>query len=227
MKRETIPYIYEWTQISTGKKYLGSKAKRGWNPSRHMEYICSSKVVKPMILGNPNDWKYEILEVAGPDECAYIADKETYMLQEVNARDNPLYFNQHNNDGIFSRVGVPHTEETRKTFSLTRTGKNHWSNGKEDAYGYMRTNNPMFDSDITKQFSEAMSGDKNPMKNTKSVQKMAETRRTSGVAKGDKNPMSRPEHQKTCEYCGKTTHKGLFTRWHGENCKMKGQTNGI
>jgi len=25
----------------------------------------------------------------------------------------------------------------------------------------------------------------------------------------------------TCEHCGKTLQKGLYTRWHGDNCKHK------
>jgi hypothetical protein len=38
---------------------------------------------------------------------------------------------------------------------------------------------------------------------------------------GENNSMSNPKWQLTCEHCGKTMHKGLHNRWHGNNCKMK------
>jgi hypothetical protein len=131
----TQPYIYKWTQISTGMMYLGSKTKAGWNPSRHMEYICSSKVVKPLVLANPDDWKCEILMVGDHDGCQYIFNKESEMLQEINARDNPEYYNQHNNDGIFSRAGTHHTEETKKKYmELVKSGKHNLVGNTNPSY---------------------------------------------------------------------------------------------
>lgn len=116
MKHATVPYIYEWTQLSTGMKYVGSKTKKGWNPTRHMEYICSSKVVKPLILSNPADWTYAILMTGNEDECRYIADQETMILKKINARDDRMYYNQHNNDGVYSRTGISHTQHTKELY---------------------------------------------------------------------------------------------------------------
>jgi hypothetical protein len=51
----TIAYVYKWTQLSTGKWYIGSRSAIGCNPNQHEKYICSSKTVKPMILEDRND----------------------------------------------------------------------------------------------------------------------------------------------------------------------------
>lgn len=38
---------------------------------------------------------------------------------------------------------------------------------------------------------------------------------------GNNNPMKNPKWQMTCEYCGIIVNKGLYGRWHGDNCKLK------
>jgi len=37
----------------------------------------------------------------------------------------------------------------------------------------------------------------------------------------ENNPNRRPDLQKTCEHCGKTVGPSNYTRWHGDNCKLK------
>lgn len=55
----TLAYVYKWTELATGKWYVGARGARGCHPDDG--YICSSKVVKPLILANPDGWKREIL----------------------------------------------------------------------------------------------------------------------------------------------------------------------
>ena len=50
----TLAYVYKWTELATGKWYVGARGARGCHPDDG--YICSSKVVKPLILANPNGW---------------------------------------------------------------------------------------------------------------------------------------------------------------------------
>jgi len=38
---------------------------------------------------------------------------------------------------------------------------------------------------------------------------------------GKDNPALKPEHQRTCKWCGKTMTKGMWRRWHNDNCKHK------
>ena len=32
------------------------------------------------------------------------------------------------------------------------------------------------------------------------------------------------QQKKTCEHCGKQASIGMYKRWHGENCKLKGES---
>jgi hypothetical protein len=214
---DTIPYLYKWTQISTGMWYIGSKTKKNWNPDRHLEYICSSKKVKPMIINNPDDWICDILFQGGADECKIIANMETELLVILDAKNDPLSYNQHNGDGLCNRTGIPHSTDSKQKMILSRTGQKR----KQDFKDFMRKNNPMFVSTTAKKISETKKGDKNPMKNPKTALKLSNTRKLLGLAKGDKNPSRLPEYQMTCSFCNKTMGKGPYTRWHGDNCKNK------
>jgi hypothetical protein len=40
----TIPFVYKWTELSTGKWYIGAHYSKGCHPEDG--YICSSKTVK-------------------------------------------------------------------------------------------------------------------------------------------------------------------------------------
>jgi len=64
--RMTLAYVYKWTELATGKWYVGARGARGCHPDDG--YICSSKVVKPQILANPDGWKREILFTSDPEE---------------------------------------------------------------------------------------------------------------------------------------------------------------
>ena len=102
---ETQPYLYRWTELPTGKWYIGSRTRKGC----HVDdgYICSSKVVKPLILSNPENWKREILVIGDADQSRYIVEMESFLLGVLDAKNDPMSYNQHNGDGKFSRVGRP------------------------------------------------------------------------------------------------------------------------
>lgn len=51
--------------------------------------------------------------------------------------------------------------------------------------------------------------------NTKGVEKKAKEKATKNTSEWIK------ANHRTCEYCGLTCLKGLYTRWHGNNCKSK------
>lgn len=100
--KQTNAYLYRWTELSTGKWYIGARYAKGCYPDDG--YICTSKIVKPMILENRDNWQREILCIGDPQ---YIVDLEASYLTAINAKDNPLCFNKHNGDGKFSSVGKP------------------------------------------------------------------------------------------------------------------------
>jgi len=93
-------YVYKWTHIPSGKWYIGSRTKKNC----HIDdgYICSSKIVKPLIEQNPIDWKREILAIGLPESMRKL---ETQLLQDFNASQNEMSFNQSNWGGPVKGAG--------------------------------------------------------------------------------------------------------------------------
>lgn len=120
----TIAFVYKWTQISTGMWYIGSRTAKGSHP--YDGYICSSKFVKPLIKANPNDWERTILYI---DEPQKVREKETFILQELNAKQDPLSYNRHNNDNKFFPL-YEYTDEIKRKISDAHKGKPSWNKGK-------------------------------------------------------------------------------------------------
>ena len=106
-------FIYKWTQLSTSKWYIGSRTKKGCHPDDG--YICSSKIVRPLIKENPNDWVRTILKEGTDPE--YIRKLEGRLLRRLDAKNDSMSYNMDNGDGNFSTVGVKHSDETRRKMS--------------------------------------------------------------------------------------------------------------
>lgn len=98
----TKAYLYKWTELSTSKWYMGARYAKGCHPDDG--YICTSKVVKPMILEHRNNWSREILCVGNPDD---IVKLESAYLTQLDAKNDPMSYNKHNGDGKFSTLGKP------------------------------------------------------------------------------------------------------------------------
>ena len=111
------PFLYRWTELSTGKWYIGSRTAKVCHPDDG--YICSSKIVKPLILANPSGWKREILCFGSAE---YIRDLEVKYLHARDAMRDPCSFNRTN--GAKSFVGgVTHSPETRSKMSAAAKGR--------------------------------------------------------------------------------------------------------
>jgi len=149
----TVAYLYKWTDTQTNRWYIGSRTKQGCHPNDG--YICSSRTVKPMILEQRSRWIRTVLCLGTPE---YILDLETRMLTAVDAKNDPLSYNQHNGDGKFTSLGRPctfkgkklgpqsdeakmkrsialkgkkHTAEHRANNSAAQKGKVPWNKGKK------------------------------------------------------------------------------------------------
>lgn len=100
--KTTRAYLYKWTELSTGKWYIGARYANGCDPNDG--YICSSRIVKPMVLENINNWQRQILCIGDPE---YIVKLEADYLTMSDAKSDPMSFNKHNGDGKFSNLGKP------------------------------------------------------------------------------------------------------------------------
>jgi hypothetical protein len=114
----TKAYVYKWTEISTGKWYVGARGAKGCHPDDG--YICSSKVVKPLILSNISGWVREILHIGPPED---IFEVEASILNSLNAKNDPNSFNKHNGDGRWSMRGKQFSDEHRKKMGEWQLGR--------------------------------------------------------------------------------------------------------
>lgn len=118
-------YVYKWIHIPSLKWYIGSRTSK----KSHLNdnYICSSRIVKPMIIANKNEWRREILATGSPIEMRLL---EAEILNLVDAKNDLRSFNQHNGDGKFCTIGItPHNKgkplssEQKLKISKSRKGQ--------------------------------------------------------------------------------------------------------
>ena len=116
------PYVYKWTELSTGKWYIGSRTAKGCHPDDG--YVCSSKIVRPLIQANPSDWRREILfSFDGEEHQKMTVAIEATLLQQLDAKNDPISYNRHNGDGVFSNAGNTPSEETKAKIGEAGRGK--------------------------------------------------------------------------------------------------------
>lgn len=127
MTKNTVAYVYRWTHIPTGKWYIGSRSRKGCNPRDG--YLCSSKIVRPMIIENRHHWDREILLIGDP---LYVVMIEALLLNGLDAKNDPNSFNLQNGDGKWTTAGktMPCSESKRKNISKSRKGKATIEKGK-------------------------------------------------------------------------------------------------
>ena len=96
----TTSYVYKWTHIPTMKWYIGSRTSK----KSHVNdgYICSSKIVKPLIVEKSIEWKREIIQTGDSLE---MRELEVEILSLLDAKNDPRSFNRHNGDGLFNNDG--------------------------------------------------------------------------------------------------------------------------
>lgn len=211
----TKAYLYKWTHLPSGKWYIGSRTKVGCHPEDG--YICSSKVVKPMILEFPSLWIREILVVGDP---LYIINLESRYLSALDAKNDQMSFNLHNGDGKFTTTGYRPAESTLIKMRRAKFGKCSGSNNgfygkKHTAESIEKSKRIGKDNGMFGKFGES-----HPafgiIRSSITKQKIADGKR------GDNHPSKNPAHRCVCEHCGLETYKSNYVRWHGDKCKSKG-----
>ena len=118
----TQAFVYRWTNRQTGQWYIGSRTAQGCHPEDG--YICSSRRLLPLIESNQTNWHREILCVGEPQD---MIELECRLLESLDAKNDPLSYNQHNGDGKFTTAGV---EPWNKGKRIPRN-KPAWNSGKK------------------------------------------------------------------------------------------------
>lgn len=214
-------FVYKWIHLPTGKWYIGSRTAKGC----HLEdgYISSSQLIKPLITQNPTEWKREIIKTGSPEEMIKL---ETTLLESLDAKHNPMSFNQHNGDGKFTRTGVKVSKDTRKKQSES-IKKVHPNRGKPSP-----NRGKVASEDTRKKQSEAKLGKKRKPFTEQTRDKIRQAKLGSNNPSYGKTPSEETREKLrqanqgkketfTCPHCGKVGSGGSMTRWHFDNCKEK------
>lgn len=125
-----IGFVYKWTDASNGKWYIGSHTGHPKDG-----YIGGGHFFNKAYKKRKDSFSREILYF-GHDH----RELEEFILEELNAMDNPMSYNLTNNWKGVTR----HTEETKRKISESKKG------------------NTFFSEETRKKLSEAKQGEKHP-----------------------------------------------------------------
>lgn len=106
-------FVYCWTDHKTNKLYIGSH-----KGSIDDGYICSSKLMIEEYKKRPNDFTRQIV---AEGTFTDIRKFESILLDTLDVKNNPSFYNMHNGNGNFYLKG--HTEEYKKRQSKLLKGK--------------------------------------------------------------------------------------------------------
>ena len=221
--KKSIAFLYRWTQKSTGMWYEGSRSAKGCHPEDG--YICSSVTVKPMIVENLNDWYREILVIGEP---AYIRKLETLRLTYLDAKNDPMSYNESNATwDPANRTGRKESEITRGRKSEARLGDKNPMYGRRGElsphYGKLHSS----ERKANQSRGVTAYATNRPASHNTNISKSLKGNPNVGL-KGTNNPSyGKPEvaahlngtvHH--CDSCNRTiAGYGNYKRWHGVRCK--------
>jgi hypothetical protein len=189
--------------------YVGSRTRENCHPDDG--YICSSKVVRPLIEDKRSEWKREIIATGSSKD---ILNFETIILKALDAKNDPMSFNRTNN--VFSKANG------------SIKGKKRIFLG-DHSICVLPNELPLFlDSgwqlgwspEHRQKFKDAApdyQGEKNPMYGVSRKGHM------KGHVFSDEqlSKFYKLDKKRECEHCGKVVRECNYARWHGEKCKHK------
>ena len=217
---ETIAFIYKWTELSTGKWYIGARIAKRCNPNDG--YICSSRIVKPLINENPSNWKREILHTGSPEKMILL---ESSILHDLDAKNNSKSYNMHNGDGKFTthknypknRKSVSKEVLMRRSKALT--GRVSLMKGRPNPAASLANKGKIGINKGKKMpiISEKKIGIPRTHEVKEKISNTLKGRPNTGGAK----LKGIPKPKMNCIYCGKLASIQNLSKYHNENCKLK------
>jgi len=118
-------YVYEWTNTTNGKKYIGSHYGQVED-----YYIGSGKYFKRAYRKNPNHFSMQVLEYSYINDKKLLLSLEQKWLDTVpNIKDNKLYYNCSN----FAVGGSSHLKRKHIIKRSKTLVEKHKKNGLSDA----------------------------------------------------------------------------------------------
>lgn len=108
----TEAFVYCWTDHLANRLYVGSH-----KGSVDDGYVCSSKLMMEEYNKRPSDFTRQIVAEGTFTDIRVL---EAKLLDTINVKHDPDFYNQHNGNGDFYCKG--HTVETRKKIGLSSRG---------------------------------------------------------------------------------------------------------
>lgn len=227
----TQAYIYRWTHLPTSKWYIGVRTKNGCHPNDG--YICSSKIVKPLIERSPAEWQREILHTGTPEEMIKL---ESAILTELDAKNNKNSYNLQNGDGKFTTSGLKLPDEWVEKVRNSNTGKIRSAEAREN---YRRANqkkaqDPEYIKKLRKpkpeghgaKVSAALKGISKTDEHKRAMSAARKGKKTGPCSLARKEAIRQALKGKhtlpliTCPHCGLEGRSNMH-RWHFDNCKKR------
>lgn len=117
-KQDYYGYVYEWTNTSTGTKYIGSHYG-----SVDDYYIGSGKLFKIAYKNNPEAFVMKVLEYVTVNDKKTLLNIEKKWLSSVpNIKDHPDYYNL-NNNAVGGFGYIDHTHILKRADTLKQKHK--------------------------------------------------------------------------------------------------------
>ena len=227
----TCAYIYRWTHLPTSKWYIGVRTKKDCHPNDG--YICSSKIVKPLIESSPAEWQREILHTGTPDEMIKL---ESSILIELDAKNNKNSYNLQNGDGNFTTAGITMPQQWVDRIRKGNLGK---VRSEEARANYRRANrlkaqDPDYLEKLRKpkpeghgaKVSMALKGISKTEEHRRAMSESRKGKKTGPCSYERRNAIQEALKGKhtlpliACPHCGLEGRSNM-QRWHFDNCKKR------
>jgi len=114
------PYFYVIQDTRNGMYYAGAKWAQGCHPNQLLKedgYTTSSETVKKIIRENGLD-VFTIRKIKTFETANDVQNYETRFLQKVDSRNNPKFYNEHNNDHLFSYHDERYKEKMMEIYGV-------------------------------------------------------------------------------------------------------------